>query len=92
MHVGFEYDQAKSKTNDEKHGIDFEDAKLLWSDPKRVEFVARFTDEQRLGLVAERSEQLWTAIFTYRAGRIRIISVRRAREHEKALYNDSQGV
>ena len=90
--MGFEYDHAKSDANYEKHGIHFEASKLLWNDPKRVEFVARFADEPRLGLVAEHNEKLWTAIFTYRAGRIRIISVRRARDHEKELYNDSTGI
>jgi uncharacterized protein len=90
--VGFEYDQTKSDANYDKHGIHFEAAKLLWIDPKRVEFIARFADEPRLGLVAEHDERLWTAIFTYRADRIRIISVRRARDHEKELYNDSTGI
>jgi uncharacterized DUF497 family protein len=90
--VGFEYDQAKSDANYDKHGIHFEAAKLLWIDPKRVEFIARFADEPRFGLVAEHNDKLWTAIFTYRADRIRIISVRKARDHEKELYNDSTGI
>lgn len=47
----FEYDKAKSDSNQAKHGIDFEEAKALWIDPKRVEFVARFSDEPRSGLV-----------------------------------------
>ncbi len=54
----FEYDPDKSKTNARKHGIDFEQARLLWSDAKRVEFVARFADETRLGLVGEYEEKL----------------------------------
>ncbi len=87
--VDFEYDQVKSEANFKKHGIDFEDAKLLWNDPKRIEFLARFSDEVRLGLIAEWNEKLWTAIFTYRAANTRIISVRRARDHEKEIYNDS---
>lgn len=90
--MGFEYDQAKNDTNYDKHGIDFEDAQLLWSDPKRIDFIARFSDELRLGLVAEHGDKLWTAIFTRRGNQIRIISVRRARDNEKALYNDSTGV
>ena len=90
--MGFEYDQAKSDANYGKHGIDFEDAQRLWNDPKRVEFIARFSDEPRLGLVAEHGDKLWTAIFTHRGNQIRIISVRRARDNENALYNDSTGV
>ena len=86
----FEYDPDKSKTNARKHGIDFEQARLLWSDAKRVEFVARFADETRLGLVGEYEEKLWTAIFTTREERVRIISVRRARKNEEAVYHDSE--
>jgi uncharacterized DUF497 family protein len=37
-------------------------------------------------LVAEHGDKLWTAIFTHRDSQIRIISVRRARDNEKALY------
>ncbi len=90
--VEFEYDGVKSDANFEKHGIRIEDARHLWNDPKRVEFIGRFGDEERLGLVAELNEKLWTAIFTYRTLRIRIISVRRAREYGKELYNNGTGV
>ncbi len=90
--VEFEYDPAKSKTNAKKHGIDFEQATLLWNDEKRVEFVARFADEPRLGLVGEHADKLWTAIFTTREDRVRIISVRRARKNEEAIYHDSERV
>ncbi|MDL5051087.1 BrnT family toxin [Oscillatoria amoena NRMC-F 0135] len=88
----FEYDSAKSHGNFAKHGIDFEQAKALWNDPRRVEFMARFSDETRFGLVAKWNKQLWTAIFTQRNERTRIISVRRARENEETLYDDSTGV
>ena len=88
----FEYDKAKRDVNRTKHGIDFDQAKELWIDPKRVEFVVRFSDELRIGLVAEFNGKLWTAIFTKRIDRARIISVRRARQNEQAIYNNSTGV
>ena len=88
----FEYDKAKSVSNQAKHGIDFEQSKALWIDPKRVEFVARFSDEARLGLVAEVGGKLWTAIFTKREDRTRIISVRRTRQNEESIYNNSTGI
>jgi len=90
--VEFEYDPAKNRINASKHGIDFEQATLLWNDAKRVEFVVRFADEPRLGLVGQYAEKLWTAIFTTREERIRIISVRKARKNEEAIYYDSEGV
>jgi uncharacterized DUF497 family protein len=87
--VEFEYDPVKSEANKEKHGLDFERAKELWHDANRAEFVARFSDEPRHGLIAELDHKLWTAIYTVRGDRARIISVRRARENEEAIYNDS---
>ena len=47
--VEFEYDPVKSEANKQKHGIDFEGAKKLCLDANRAEFVARFSDEPRLG-------------------------------------------
>ena len=84
-----EYDPVKSEANKQKHGIDFERAKELWRDTNRAEFVARFSDEPRLGLIAGLDDRLWTTIYTVRGARTRIISVRRSRENEEAIYNDS---
>ena len=84
----FEYDPAKSEANKQKHGIDFERAKELWRDANRAEFVARLSDEPRLGLIAGLDDKLWTTIYTLREDRARIISVRRARENEEAITND----
>ena len=85
----FEYDPAKSGANKQNSGIDFERVKELWRDANRAEFVARFSDEPRLGLIAGLDDKLWTTIYTLREDRARIISVRRARENEDAIYNDS---
>jgi uncharacterized DUF497 family protein len=87
--VGFEYDTDKSRSNKAKHGIDFEEACQLWLDSKRVMFVARFQDEERRGLIGSWAGSLWCAIFTTRNDKIRIISVRKARDYEKELYHQS---
>ena len=84
----FEHDTDKSGANRAKHGIDFSQAKSLWLDPNRVEFVARFSDEDRFGLIGSSGGKLWTAIFTIREGKIRIISVRRTRENETETYHN----
>ncbi len=88
----FEYDPVKSEANEQKHGIHFERAKELWRDANRAEFVARFSDEPRLGIIAGLDDKLWTAIYAVRGDRARIISVRRARENEEAIYNDSRRI
>jgi len=45
--------------------------------------------EPRNALIATYSGKLWTAIFTYREKKIRIISCRRARDGEKRTYYNS---
>ncbi len=82
----FVFDPDKSRRNLEKHGIDFETAQSLWLDERRVTFDTAFQDENRSGVIAAYQERLWCAIYTIRDQSIRIISVRRARENEEAIY------
>jgi uncharacterized protein len=88
--MDFEFDQAKSKSNRGKHGIDFIEAQQLWEDDDRLEIPARTEDEPRYVLIAALKQKLWSAFFTYRTGRIRLISVRRSREEEREFYHESQ--
>jgi uncharacterized protein len=82
----FEYDEQKSRSNLDKHGIDFEAAQALWNDPCLLEVRARSEDEERYLLIGRIGNQHWSAVVTYRDSRIRLISVRRARNTEVALY------
>lgn len=82
----FEFDPNKSEANRRKHGIDFVEAQALWDDPDRVEVPARTTDEPRSLVVARMASRYWSAVVTPRGGKIRIISVRRARPEEVAIY------
>ena len=83
----FEFDPEKSKLNKLKHGIDFEEARELWKDFKLAEIDAvELEDETRLIHVGKMEGKHWTAITTLRGGRIRIISVRRARKQEIRIY------
>ena len=82
----FEFDVNKSKSNLVKHGIDFETASRLWTDPQRIEIPARTVDEPRLMLIAKFEDKVWSAIFTHVEQNIRIISVRRARKNEEEIY------
>ena len=86
----FEFDVSKSKINLAKHGIDFVDAQKLWEDEDRLEIPARTEDEPRYLLIAAFGQKLWSAFFTYRKERIRLISVRRARMEERELYYESK--
>lgn len=82
----FEFDERKSQANLAKHAIDFVQAQLLWRDPDLVEIPAKTIDEPRSLVIGRIHGKHWSAIITHRGGSIRIISVRRAREEEVALY------
>jgi uncharacterized DUF497 family protein len=82
----FEFDPKKSSTNERKHGISFEAAQALWDDPDLLEIPARTEDEPRFLVIGVHAGKHWSAVITYRDGRIRIISVRRSRKEEVALY------
>ncbi len=73
-------------SNKEKHGIDFIEAQALWADPDVVEIPARTTDEPRFLVIGMINKKHWSSIITYRGEKIRLISVRRARDEEVELY------
>jgi uncharacterized DUF497 family protein len=82
----FEFDESKSELNKTKHGIDFEEAQLLWKDMDRIVIPAKDLDEPRYLMIAKIKEKHWSAIFTIRMKKIRIISVRRSRPNERSIY------
>jgi len=82
----FEFDSSKSQSNLEKHGIDFDEAQALWNDEGRLEIPAKTQDELRFLIVGKIKNKYWSAVITYRGENIRIISVRRSRDEEIAIY------
>ena len=82
----FQFDENKSLSNRKKHGIDFIEAQSLWNDPERVIIPSREMDEIRNMIIGRIEKTVWSAIYTIRKENIRIISVRKARENEKEIY------
>ena len=82
----FEFDEAKSLSNAVKHGIDFVTAQQLWRDELLIEIPAHTTEEPRSVVIGLIGTKHYSAVITQREGRVRIISVRRSRPKEVALY------
>ena len=82
----FEFDAAKSESNRAKHGIDFVEAQSIWNDPMLLEIPAKTEDEPRFLVIGSIDGKHWSAVITYRGSNVRLISVRRARTEEVALY------
>ncbi|NJK36050.1 MAG: BrnT family toxin [Oscillatoriales cyanobacterium SM2_2_1] len=75
--------------NKAKHGIDFVEAQQLWKDSNRVEVEANSDIEPRFMVIGKIKDKHWSAIITYRSDNIRIICVRRSRNEEIDLYDQS---
>ena len=86
----FEWDPAKSDSNVEKHGIDFQDAMRVFADSRtRLTNVTRPEHgETRFKAVRMVDEQIIAVIFTDRGAVRRIISARRSRKNERRDYLD----
>lgn len=83
----FEFDTEKSRTNQNKHGIDFVQAQKIWQGPF-VEFAAKSEFENRFAVIGLYEQILHTCVYTMREEKIRIISCRRARDKERKLYEE----
>jgi len=82
----FEFGERKSRLNKLKHGIDFAEVQALWQDERAVRTPARSEVEPRFLVVGRIDRKHWSAFATYRGGAVRLISARRSREEEVAIY------
>ena len=58
----FEYDEAKSLSNAQKHGIDFLAAQAIWDDPDAIEVQAKSYDEERFVVIGRIAGKHWSAV------------------------------
>jgi uncharacterized DUF497 family protein len=84
--VEFEFDEAKSRANKAKHGIDFVEAQALWDDERLFQAPAHPGVELRFLMIGMIGRRHWSAIIVYRGWRVRVISVRRSRLEEVRRY------
>jgi uncharacterized DUF497 family protein len=83
--LNFEWDENKNRSNQDKHGIDFADAREVFDDNDAVVYPGhRKTDgENRILLVGKiLGKFIIAVIFTVREQIYRIISARQARKEE----------
>lgn len=84
--MDFEFDENKSVTNQKKHGINFVQAQQLWDNPVVVIPTYSGNDPERQLVLGVIEGKHYSAIITHRGSAIRIISVRRSRKEEEAIY------
>lgn len=88
-----EWDPDKATANLRKHQISFEEANTVFDDPMFITFldVEHSADEDRyitIGLSS--TNRLLLVAHTDRAGIIRVISARKATNHERRFYEEEQ--
>jgi len=83
----FEYNTNKSAANKKKHGVTFEEAKVLWAGDNVI-LPAITKGEQRYMIIGKIGPNLYSCIFTTRREEIRIISCRRTRDKERRIYHE----
>jgi uncharacterized DUF497 family protein len=90
MKLEFEWNGAKAKANFRRHGVSFDLAKAVFSDPFAVERLDEREEhgEERFVIIgAAEGEALLFVAYTEREERIRIISARRATQNEQDDYS-----
>ena len=88
--MDFEWDDTKNRSNNEKHGMDFNDAKEVFMDEnnKIAPDLRKDYGELRWKIIGKIYGTVISAIFTERNKVTRIISARRASLNERKEYNN----
>jgi len=86
----FEWDNNKNSSNKEKHGLDFNQAKKIFEDKKRIKFRDNRKDygEERWITIGQVLDAILTVVYTFREAIIRIISARPSNKNERDTYNN----
>lgn len=88
MKLKFEWDDEKDKKNIEKHGISFEEAQLVFYDPKHYELYDEKHSimEKRWIVIGLSGWKILKVSFTERRDHIRIISAKKADKNYEEEY------
>ena len=89
MNTGFEWDAAKNALNLAKHGISLEDAQDIFAGPILVAEDTRreYGEVRKLAIGSLYGLVVIVVVYTERAGRIRLISARKANRSERREYH-----
>ena len=84
-----EWDYNKNEANIKQHGIDFQDAALIFEHPMLVKPDTRkdYGENRSVGL-GLLFEVIVVIVFTKRGDAIRVISIRRANKNERKIYQE----
>ncbi|MEX1061429.1 MAG: BrnT family toxin [Methyloceanibacter sp.] len=90
----FEWDEARSRLNEEKHGVAFEMAQRAFLDEHRIiaEDLSHSAQEQRFYCFGKVNDGILTVRFTWREGRIRIFGAGYWRKGKRIYERENKKV
>ncbi len=85
----YQWDNYKAAANLRKHGIDFADAVLVFSDDLAITVTDDRFDERRfITIGTDALSRVLVVVYTYRETAIRLISARSATRQERRQYEE----
>jgi uncharacterized protein len=85
--MSYQWDPAKARRNQEKHGVRFADAVAVFMDDRAITVEDLFTAEEGfITLGMDALGRILVVVFTYRGDEIRLISARMATISERRQY------
>ncbi|MDR3424692.1 MAG: BrnT family toxin [Alphaproteobacteria bacterium] len=89
--MDYEWDDGKNERNVLERGLDFNLVRFFaWDDALIVEDVRRDYGERRFRALGEIEGKLYVLIYTMRERGLRVISLRRANERERVIYEKTR--
>jgi uncharacterized protein len=93
MKLTFEWDEEKDLSNQKKHGVGFDEARSVFSDPRSITIIdEQHSDEEDryIDIGTSSRGRLIVVSYTEREPNIRIISCRKATKSEQKTYEQAK--
>jgi uncharacterized DUF497 family protein len=86
----FEWDRAKADSNQQKHGVSFEEASEVFDDPRAVDAPDLFAPGRFVVIGRSARDRVLLVVHALHGphGRIRIIAARKASAGQRKAYED----
>lgn len=89
--IKFEWDENKNRTNQQKHGISFDEAKMVFYDENAILFddPEHSEEEERfliIGVITNEKICIVSHCYRDKDKKIRLISARKATKSERKIY------
>jgi uncharacterized DUF497 family protein len=89
MRFNFEWDEQKARLNYQKHGVSFEEAVTVFTDPWAITITDSEhsdTEQRYIDIGMSDTRQVLVVVYTERGANIRLISCRHATLKERKHY------